>query len=119
MAASAVSISAVSFDAKKIANQGGQSSELTVWFHVFQRGFAHVAGIVVSTNGWATRQEIGARFDHFEGNVEVWTAGFSVPGLAGTFAFVCWCEDFADIDNVRKVWNTNGGNQYWITASHF
>jgi hypothetical protein len=118
MAASAVSLSAVSFDARNIANAGGQSSELTVWFHVFQRGFAHVAGLVASNDGWASRREVPARFDHFEGNVEVWKVVTSVAGNNATFAFVVWCEDFADVDNGRKIWNTNGGNQYWRTATH-
>jgi len=116
MAASVISISAVSFDAKSIVNQGGQSSQLTVFFHVFRRGFAHVAGIILSTNGWGSRQEVPARFDHFEGDIEVWKTTFSVGGTGATFAFVCWCEDYADIDNIRKIWNTNGGNQYFVTA---
>jgi hypothetical protein len=119
MAASAVSITAVSFDATNIANQGGQSSQLTVWFHVYQRGYAHVAGIVISIDGWISRQEVTAKFDHFENSAEVWNATFSAQGVGRIFAFVCWCEDYADIDNVRKIWNTNGGGQYWITASHY
>ena len=119
MAATAISISAVSFDAKNIANEGGESSQLTVWFHVYQRGFAHVAGIVVSLDGWATRQEVTARWDHFEGDTEVWTLTYNVPNNGRQFAFVCWCEDYADIDNVRKIWNTNSGNQFLVTANHF
>ncbi len=119
MSATAVSITAVSMDATNIANQGGMSCQLVVWFHVYQRGYAHVAGIVVSLDGWATRQEVIAHWDHNEGNAEVWKATFGAAGNNRQFAFVCFCEDYADIDNVRKIWNTNAGNQYWITGTHF
>jgi hypothetical protein len=78
MTATAVAITGVSFDAQNEAGAGGEHSLLTVRFHVAQRGYAHVAGIVVSTNGWATRSEVTGRWDHNEGDTEVW--GCKLPG---------------------------------------
>lgn len=117
MAVSVVSISSVSYRAQNQYDAGGQRSTLTVSFRVYRRGYAHVAGIVVSTNGWGTRIEVTGRWDRNEGDYEVWTASHTVQGLDARFAFVCWCEDYADVDNVKKIWNTNGGNQHWATST--
>lgn len=117
MAASAVSISNVVLTAKNVENEGGSSSVLTVTFNVNQRGFAHVAGIIVSTNGWATRQEVIATWQQNVGSAEQWQATFRTSGTFARFAFVCWCEDYSGNDTLTKIWNTNSGAQYWATAS--
>jgi hypothetical protein len=118
MAASIVSIAFVSSSATNVVGGPSPTSVLTVWFSVYQQGPAHVAGITVTANGWSMAQDVQAKWDHNQGTGEVWKATFSTQGANATFGYICWCEDFADVDNVKKIWNTNGGHQYWVTASY-
>jgi hypothetical protein len=117
MTASAERIDFVGHVARNIANAGGQSSQLTVNFKVFRRGPAHVAGLTYTADFWATPKEALARFQRFEGDFEVWQAVVSAPGNGVTFEYVIFCHDHRDVQNVRKIYNTNFGNTFQIAAT--
>jgi len=116
MPATVSSITVVDAHAKNHSDQGGQRSTLTVTFKVNSTGYGHIAGLVVVAD-WASREEILARFDHNDSGSEVWIAEKTIAGLGRTFTFVCWCEDYCDSNNVKKVWNNNGGHPSTLTAS--
>jgi hypothetical protein len=115
MVATAISITDVNAKAKNHSDQGGQRSTLTVTFKVNYTGYGHIAGLVIATD-WTSREEIFARFDHNDGGSEIWIAEKTVQGLDRVFSFVCWCEDYCDNNNVKKVWNNNGGHPSRVTA---
>jgi hypothetical protein len=117
MAASAERIDFVGHSAKNIANQGGLSSVLTVDFKVFRRGPAHVAGLIYTTDFWATPREALARFQRFEGDFEVWQAKNSVAGNNASFEYVIFCNDHRDVQNVKKIYHTNFGDTFRIVST--
>jgi hypothetical protein len=96
---------------------------LTVNFRVNQRGPAHVAGIIVTHDDWVTSQVTLARFQQFDGNAEVWQALLSVsadslPTITGlSFEYVIFCDDFGGVDQVPRIWNTNGGQRFQIVVA--
>jgi hypothetical protein len=114
---SATSIQFISERAKNTFNQGGESTVLTVDFRVFNRGPAHVAGIIFSANFWGSRNEGLGTFQRFEGDSEVWQAVVSVPGLNAKFEYVIFCDDFRGVDTVPRIYNTNGGETFRPVAS--
>jgi hypothetical protein len=119
MAASAERIDFVGHSARNIANVGGQSSELTVNFRVFRRGPAHVAGLIYTSDFWITPREAIAKFQTFSGEFEVWQAKVVVGGHNASFEYVIFCNDHRDVQNVRKIYNTNNGETFRIVASSF
>lgn len=117
MSASAERIDFVDQRAINIANQGGQSSLLTVNFRVFKRGPAHVAGLIYTRDFWATPLRTNAKFRTFDGDFEVWQAQASVSGNNASFEYVIFCDDHRDIQNVRTIYHTNFGETFQITAT--
>jgi hypothetical protein len=119
MAASAERIDFVGHSARNIANAGGQLSELTVNFKVFRRGPAHVAGLIYTSDFWATPREASAKFQGFAGDFELWQAKISVGGNNASFEYVIFCNDHRDVQNVRRIYNTNNGETFRIVTSSF
>jgi|SRR5947209_16292170 len=119
MAATAERIDFVGHRARNIANQGGLSSELTVDFRVFRRGPAHVAGLIYTTDFWRTPHEALAAFQRFDGDFEVWQAKVTASGNNASFEYVIFCNDHRDVQNVRKIYNTNFGDTFRIVATVF
>jgi hypothetical protein len=117
MAASAERIDFVGHTARNVANQGGQSSVLTVNFNVFRRGPAHVSGLSFTNDFWATPREVFAKFQRFQGDTEVWQAVASVAGNNATFEYIIFCYDHRDVQNVRRIYHTNFGNTFQVTAT--
>jgi hypothetical protein len=117
MVASAERIDFISHEAININDAGGSRSRLTVNFQVFKRGPAHVAGLLYSSNFWAQRNEVQAKFIRFEGDSEVWQASTTVPGNSVNFEYVIFCDDHRDIQNVRKLYNTNFGETFRIQST--
>jgi hypothetical protein len=117
MAASAERIDFVGHSARNIANQGGLSSVLTVDFKVFRRGPAHVAGLVYTRDFWATPLTAIGKFQRFDGDFEVWQAQATVPSNNAAFEYVIFCEDYRDVQNLRRIYNTNFGETFRIAAS--
>src|SRR3954447_4776816 len=99
----------VGHDARNVADQGGLRTVLTVNFRVVSRGPAHVAGVIFTTDFWATTGEAKARFHRFEGNDTGWQVVVTVPGNNVSFEYVIFCDDFRGNNTVPRVWNTNGG----------
>jgi hypothetical protein len=114
---SAISIDFLGHSATNVANQGGQSTRLTVDFAVRNKGPAHVAGVTYTSDFWATPHEGLARFQHFDGDREIWRAEVSVAGLNASFEYVIFCRDYRDINNVAQVFNTNGGETFRIKGT--
>ena len=109
----AFSITNVTFSADPVAP--GLIS-LSVNFQIFNNGFSHVAGLVVTTDFWRTSQIAPAAFQGFGAGFEFWRADFQVPGSSATFEFVIFCDDFGGVDFVPRIWNTNGGNRFQVRA---
>ena len=95
----------------------GMNSVLTVNFSVFRKGPAHVAGIIYTTDGWASTGVAPATFQRFDGDSEVWQTVVRVGGNNVTFQYVIWCDAYAGVFGVPRIYNTNGGNQFSITSS--
>jgi len=114
---SATSIDFIHHSATNVANQGGQSTRLTVDFAVRNKGPAPVAGLTYTSDFWATPREGLARFQRFEGDREIWRAEVSVPGLGASYEYVIFCRDYRDVDNVAEVFNTNSGETFRITGT--
>lgn len=114
---SAESITLIHQFAKNEDGDQGTNAVLTVIFSVFQKGPAHVAGIIYTTNGWASATVAPAVFQNFSGDVEVWQAVVSVGGKNVAFQYVIWCDDYAGVNAVVRICNTNGGDQFSITSS--
>ena len=110
----AFSISNVSFSAtfNPLPPSEGGGSSLTVNFQIFNQGPNHIAGIFVTTDGWANWQIVPARFVSFGGGGENWVANFFVSAEVGTFEFVIFCDDFGGVNAVPRIWNTNGGSVF-------
>ena len=110
----AFSISDVSFFADPVAPG---VVALTVNFRIFSNGPSHVAGLVVTTDFWVTSHIAPAAFQGFGPGFEFWRADFQVnQNSPVTFEFAVFCDDFGGIDNVPRIWNTNGGNRYQARA---
>jgi hypothetical protein len=89
--------------------------QLSVQFRIFNRGPNHVAGLIVTTDSWASSQIVPAKFQGFGDDFENWSATFpSSPALSApvTFEFVIFCDDFGGVDSVPRIWNTNGGGVF-------
>lgn len=101
--------------------QGGQPKEIRRFncsFRVYYRGLNHVAGIIYSTDGWATRTEWGAVFSGFAGsgqNGEIFSIQKDFDVLIGRIEYIIWCEDYRCIDSLKKIYKTspvNGGEPF-------
>lgn len=93
--------------------------QLTVNFQIFNSGPNHVAGLILTTDSWATSQVVPAAFQGFGAGFEFWGAAFpSSPGLSTpvTFEFVIFCDDFGGATSVPRIWNTNGGSVFQETV---
>jgi len=94
--------------------------QLTVNFQIFNNGPNHVAGLILTTDSWATSQVVPASFQGFGSGFEFWGATFpSSPVLSApvTFEFVVFCDDFGGTTSVPRIWNTNGGSVFQETVS--
>jgi hypothetical protein len=92
-------------------------SRLTVDFKVFRRGPTHVCGLIYTTNFWVDRLTSFARFQHFDGDFEIWQAETSASGPIGqrpTFEYLIFCYDHRDINTIRKIYNNNSGETFRI-----
>jgi hypothetical protein len=87
----------------------GGGSSLTVNFQILNQGPNHIAGLIVTTNSWATWQMVPASFVRFIGTAESWTAHFEVQTRVTTFEFVIFCDDLGGVSTVPRIWNTNAG----------
>jgi hypothetical protein len=114
---SAESISFLGHTAVNDDGDQGTNSILTVNFNVFSKGPAHVAGIIYTTNGWASTTVAPASFQGFNGDLELWKAVVITGGNNITFQYVIWCDDYAGVNVVPRIYNTNGGDQFSITSS--
>jgi hypothetical protein len=114
---SAQSITLLSHSARNEAGIQGLHSALTVNFSVFRKGPAHVAGLIYTTDGWISTGEQPARFQSFSGDTENWQVVVRVGGNNVTFQYVIFCDDFAGVNAVPRVYNTDGGNQFSVTSS--
>jgi hypothetical protein len=114
---SAFSVDFLGHSATNLAGLGGESTRLTVNFAVRNKGPAHVAGITYTSDFWGTPREGLARFQHFDGDREIWRAEVSVPGLGASYEYVIFCRDYRDIDNVAQIFNTNGGETFRIQGT--
>lgn len=86
---------------------------LTVDFHVHNNGPAHVAGLVVTTDYWATTATVPAAFQAHGDGFEYWRAKYSVASSSPVaFEFVIYCDDFGANDGAVRIWNTNGGERF-------
>lgn len=97
--------------------QGGESSTLVVNFRVFQRGPAHVSGLIYTVDFWRTPQTVLAAFQRFDGDFEVWQATARVGFTDASWEYVIFCDDHRDIQNIKKVYDTNGGETFRITST--
>jgi hypothetical protein len=95
----------------------GGGSSLTVNFQIFNQGPNHLAGLIVTTNSWATWQMLPATFVRFSGTSESWTAHFEVPTRVTTFEFVIFCDDLGGVSIVPRIWNTNTGAVFQATVT--
>ncbi len=115
----AFSITNVSFSAtfNPTPSPGEEGSSLSVNFQVFNIGPNHIAGILVTTDSWATWQMVPARFVNFSDGGENWNASFRVSAVeVETFEFVIFCDDLGGVDTVPRIWNTNGGAVFQATT---
>ncbi len=115
----AFSISNVRFSASfnPLPPAEGGGSSLSVNFQVFNSGPNHIAGLYVTTNGWAAWQIVPARFVSFSDGGENWVANFGVNTQVQTFEFVIFCDDFGGVNSVPRIWNTNGGAVFQATST--
>lgn len=110
----------VTTDARLVEEHGGYGS--TTWhftcdFRVFYRGLNHVAGIIYSTDGWASRAELFANFSGFAGDVEYFSVDKRFENRINVIEYVIWCEDYRCIDDVKKIYKTsplNGGEPFIV-----
>jgi hypothetical protein len=108
----AFSITNVTFSADPVASN---VVDLLVNFQIFNNGPSHVAGLVVTTDFWATSHVAPAAFQSFGAGFEFWRAVFQTPGPPVSYEFVVFC-DYGGIDSVPRIWNTNGGNRFRARA---
>jgi hypothetical protein len=115
----AFSITDVTFSAtfNSLPQALGGGSSLTVNFQIFNQGPNHLAGLLVTTNSWATWQMLPASFVRFSGTSESWTAHFEVPTRVTTFEFVIFCDDLGGVSTVPRIWNTNAGAVFQATVT--
>jgi hypothetical protein len=86
---------------------------LTVDFHVHNNGPAHVAGLIVTTDYWATTATVPAVFQAHGDGFEYWRAKYSFASSSPVaFEFVIFCDDFGAKDGLARIWNTNGGHRF-------
>lgn len=109
----AISITDVSFNADPVAP--GEVN-LSVDFQIHNNGPSHVSGLVVTTDFWVTSRIVPAVFQHFGQGFEFWHVDVSAPGPPVKFEFVIFCDDFGGVNEVPRIWDTNGGNRYLATA---
>ena len=86
-------------------------------FRVFRKGLNHVAGIIYSTDGWASRAELCASFSGFNGEAECFTINKFFKSQIDVVEYVIWCEDYRCIDHVKKIYKTsplNGGEPFIV-----
>jgi hypothetical protein len=86
-------------------------------FRVFRKGLNHVAGIIYSTDGWASRAELCASFSGFNGEAECFSIGKYFGSRIDVIEYVIWCEDYRCIDDVKKIYKTsplNGGEPFIV-----
>ena len=107
----AYSITDVNFHAEALS---ADEVSLAVEFHIHNNGLGHVAGLVFTTDFWATSRIASAVFQRPGEGFEVWRADASAPGPRVTFEFVIFCDDYGGNDEVPRVWNTNGGRRYRV-----
>ena len=105
----AFSIANVTFSADPVAPG---VVDLQVNFQIFNNGPSHVAGLMVTTDFWATSHVSIATFQGFGAGSEFWRASFSTSGPPVNFEFVIFCDDFGGVDGVPRIWSTNGGNRF-------
>ncbi len=107
--------------ATNVADMGGERSRLQTQFRVYNNGPAHVAGLVWTADFWANPQTTLARFQSFGndagGGFENWLAVVEVPGLDVSFEYVIFCDDYRGVQEVPRIYDTNGGETYRIQAS--
>jgi hypothetical protein len=115
---SAERIDFVGHNAKNSNNRGGASSILTVDLRIFKKGPSHVVGLTYTTDFWKTRNEQLASFQNFDGDFEVWQAKVNAPGNNVSFEYVIFCDDYRDIQNVKKIYNTNNGETFRILTTN-
>jgi hypothetical protein len=87
---------------------------LRVRFRIQSNGPAHVAGLIVTTNFWATSHTVSAVFESSGPGFESWKAEISTKGPPVIFEFVVFCDDFGGQNIVPRIWNTNGGNRFQV-----
>jgi hypothetical protein len=95
----------------------GGGSSLAVNFQIFNQGPNHIAGLIVTTNSWATWQMLPASFVRFSGTAETWTAQLKVPTRVTTFEFVIFCDDLGGVSSAPRIWNTNAGAVFQATVT--
>lgn len=115
---SAFTIQFTGHSAQNLAGLGGNRSKLTVTFKVFNQGPAHVAGLIATADFWRTTVDVRAVFQRFEGGGEVWQAELTVPNNNVAFEYVIYCDDYRGATTVPRIWNTNNGETFKVTA-HF
>jgi hypothetical protein len=95
----------------------GGGSTLRVNFQIFNQGPNHIAGLIVTTNSWATWQMLPASFVRFSGTAETWTAQLEIPTRVTTFEFVIFCDDLGGVSSAPRIWNTNAGAVFQATVA--
>lgn len=94
-----------------------QISHFTCSFRVFRKGLNHVAGIIYSTDGWASRAELCAKFSGFAGEAECFSIDKEFETLIDVVEYVIWCEDYRCMNDVKKIYKTsplNGGEPFIV-----
>ena len=107
----AFSITEVEYSAKPSSAPGVL---LQVRFRIQSNGPSHVAGLIVTTDFWATSHVAPAIFQGAGPGFELWKAEFTAAGPPTTFEFVIFCDDFGGQNIVPRIWNTNGGHRFQV-----
>jgi hypothetical protein len=89
-------------------------ASLEVRFRVQSNGPAHVAGLIVTTDFWATSHTVPAFYQGAGPGFELWSAEFRTSGPPVTFEFVIYCDDFGGQNIVPRIWNTNAGKRFQV-----
>lgn len=97
-----------------------QYHKLTIDFRVFYRGLNHVAGVVASTDGWRSREEITAKWVGFTGagdEIELWQVEKGFPTGISRVEYVIFCEDYRAVDDMKKLYKTDNGQPFIVTKT--
>jgi hypothetical protein len=98
------------YPGRRVVNFGGQLSRLSA-------GPAHVAGLIYTVDFWRPPETVLAAFQRFDGDFEVWQATARVGFMDASWEYVIFCDDYRDIQNIKKVYDTNGGETFRITST--